>query len=121
MRNQNAKATSRPLAAHEKYDRDARLEFLEARMKALNMIAETTDDNFVWAVRAVVKAGLAQKDLAKVLGVNQSTISRWTRKDDPQLPPHPLTREGFLNKLRFEFAEFIKREKKGEPSPAQPG
>ena len=124
MRKSHHGKPTRPLARHEKHDRDARLVFLAARMEALNLIEEMSDDNFVWAVRAVVNAGLAQKDLALALGVNQSTISRWTREKDPQLPPHPTTREGFFNQLKAEFAEFIRREKSAggdEPSLARPG
>jgi hypothetical protein len=124
MRKHHVTKPSRPLAPHEKHDRQARLLFLDERMKALNMIEEMSDENFVWAVRAVVNAGLAQKELALALGVNQSTISRWTREKDPQLPPHLLTREGCFRRLKQEFGAFIASEKaagQDEPSHARPG
>ncbi|NBX72735.1 MAG: XRE family transcriptional regulator [Alphaproteobacteria bacterium] len=85
--------------------REGFLTFLKSQRGALHHIADTSDDNFVLAVSIVSRAGLPQAEVAKKIGVSQSTISRWSK--GVNLPSNSIIRKALFSELIKAFDEYV--------------
>lgn len=74
-----------------------------------------SDNDYAWAFRIAMRAGLPQQSVADVIGVTQPTISRWAREDN--LPKNNVVRQAYISELLTSFAEHIVAAGGADPRP----
>jgi DNA-binding XRE family transcriptional regulator len=89
---------------------------LQEYAKALDLVGkDPSKEDFAWAFGVAARAGLPQDEVSKAIGVNQGTVSRWSRGES--LPPNAIVRDGYLQALRVCFANFMQ----ADATYAEPG
>jgi len=79
--------------------------FLEKQQEQLAKFDANNDEEFVMAVKILLRTGTSQRLIAARIGVNPATISRWAQGQ--KLPTRPLLRKAYLSEMQVAMGSLI--------------